>query len=214
MAKTQDSDGTSPNQEEFVDETQFLGNEDAEDRAVDNRILIKTITMASIEAQPERAVIAKRRTLLCRVGGIIMGTEQQLRDVAKAGKVSPDTHPEEYGTALVGQFGADVINDDGEILSSYRSGFCYLPGGFQEGELARFAKWRDYDRGMPMSYFFAAEPSGNPRGYRYVAMNAQRVDTFEQDVLQRLRAEAAIVMKGRMSDLPLLSDTRARTIAG
>lgn len=211
MARTQHNDDDAQNQ--VPDD--FYGDEAAENRTVDTTSVVKTISAGYCAFLPERAIVAKGKTLLGRIGGTMFGVDFQLRNVkdhADKG-YTPETHPEAFGRAMVGDFNADRFNDDGSI-DFFEGGFCYLPGGFQERALARFQQLSDEEksRGMTFSAFIFAEPAGNPRGFRYVLENAMRVVQDERMLVTRLRREALLVQKMR-ADTPLISDQRARTVA-
>lgn len=158
---------------------------------------IKTISVGYCNMLPERAKIADAKVLIGRIGGTIRGTEQQIRNPEAVAKgAAPD-----YGTALVGNFNADVYGDGGEVIAEYAEvGYCYLPGGFQENTIARFADVCDATPAdetpkLTFSAFIWAEPSSNPRGYRYVLTSAQRVDKQLQDLRRRMQQEAVMVAR-------------------
>lgn len=157
---------------------------------IDERIYRKMLTMKTIEAVPERAIVAKKRVLLCRISGIVSGTVQS----EKADKT-------EQFTGLAGEFEAEVYDDDGQFRVYY-GGICYLPAGFHEATLARLSRLRPEDAtqngGLAFSLEFAAEPAGNPAGYSYVARNVMRVSRRD-DALARLADEARLVKAARPS---------------
>ncbi len=184
--------GQVPNEEDF------FGQEN--DRlTLDRAAGIKTISVGYCNMLPERCVTAGRKILIGRIGGRVFGVERQLRNpdaVAKAKTAADAERIADYGTALVGSFNADVYSDGGEVTAEFAdSGFCYLPGGFQEGMLARFAGMDPavQAKGASFSVFIWAEPYANPRGYRYVLTNAIRVDRSIADMRRRMQQEAVLV---------------------
>lgn len=185
----------------------FLGRPDATDRTIDTAQRIKTLSVGYCAMNPERAKIANKRILIGRMGGTAFGVERQLRNPETATK-SPELA--EYGQALAGNFNADVYSDDGEIIAEYTdAGFLYFPTGHQEAALARLQKMSDQERerGMVFSAFIYAEPAQNPRGYRYMLMNAMRVEEGIRDARRALQQEAALIA-ARVGGLNLLPDGR------
>lgn len=200
--KNQDDEAT----EGFQTAEEFLGDADATGYTVDSTLGIKTISPGYCGLNAERAKIANKRVLLGRIGGTMFGVADQVRNPQEVAKGAPP----DIGIALVGDFDCDKYADDyaktGEIEQSFSGGFCYLPGGFQEGELSRFAKLTAEEQaaGHRFAYFIGAEPATNMRGYRYVLMNALRVRIDEQSVRARMRQEAALIALGALGNAPLI----------
>lgn len=201
--QTADNGKHGEGQDGFVDGTA------ADNMVVDQRIYRKTLTMATIDALPERAVVNKRTTLLCRIGGEIRGVaiEYRAEDANK-----PEAQRQSF-TALVGEFEADTYSDDGEFFSFY-AGQCYLPTGFHDAVLTQFrnrcdelqaAKDTTTSPFIRFNLEFASEPAPNPRGYRYIARNMSPVPR-RTDALAMQRETARLVRAS--GDLPALDGPR------
>jgi len=189
------------------DDEDFFGQENSR-VTIDRAASIKTISVGYCNMLPERCVTAGRKVLIGRIGGRMFGVERQLRNPDAVGKAKNAADAEriaDYGTALVGNFNADVYGDGGEVTAEFAdSGFCYLPTGQQESMLARFAGLPPEVQagGAPFSVFIWAEPYANPRGYRYVLTNAIRVDRSIADMRRRMQQEAVMVQAEAMRALP------------
>lgn len=160
----------------------------------DRRIHLKTLTMATIAANPVRAKMARDHVRLCRIAGIINGSEREFRaeDAGKPGAVP--------FWALVGRFEADVYSDDGEI-SGYYGGQCYLPKGFHEAclsELQSRIDQGDESPAIPFNLEMWAVPASNPAGYSYLGVNLNPVLRDPADPLERMR----MVSENRPAGLP------------
>jgi hypothetical protein len=207
--KTSNTQNGSEDQASRVD---FLG-EESDNLTVDRTQGIKTISVGYCNMLPERAKIANRRMLIGRIGGMIRGTERQLRNpeaVQNAKSAEDKERIADYGIALVGDFNADVIGDDGEVTAEFADvGFAYLPGGFHEATLSKFAAVCDATPDGqnpvlgPFSTFIWAEPATNPRGYRYVLTNAQRVNKQLNDLRRAMQREAILVAHATQQQLML-----------
>lgn len=172
----------------------------------DDRIWQKTITPSRINAIAERCKLADggrgATVLLFRCAGIIRGI---------AVETMPDKPDQEF-QVLVGEFEADVYGDrfseDGmpEILSRWAAPQCYLPGGFHEGMLKRLNERTTPDTPNPTINFnfeFASTPAPNPRGYRWIARNLDKValDKTNYLVQSRMAASLAHVRPAGLPDL-------------
>lgn len=184
MSDPKHNDGGQDNQHEWETEEQARAGLGEAGRVNDNRIVRKTLTMASIGAVPERCVVAKEPVLIGRFFGIMFGTERQSL-AADADK--PDSQ-KTWFEAIEGDCMATAYLDDGAILQ-YLGGYCYMPGGFQERVIAMFRRLSDADRerGMDFDFQFAAVPARNPRGYAYVGRSLLAVSADEQN--RRIEAD-------------------------
>jgi hypothetical protein len=178
----------------FQDAEAFLGDATDTSKVVDNTIVIKTISTGYCKFNPERSKIAGKLMVLGRIGGVMMGVEEQARNPEGISK----GEEADNGLAMVGEFFADVYGDDGEVME-YAGGYCYMPGGMHEAILSRFQRLSPEAqlKGLRFSYFIGAEPRGNPRGYGYVCQNAERVEMLETSIAQRLKREAALIASGK-----------------
>ena len=188
--------------------SEYVSESGAENMVADQRIYRKTLTMATIEALPQRCIVAKKIIPLCRWGGLVRGTVQEW----KAEDANKPMSEREIFTGLVGEFEADVFSDDGEVFTFY-GGQTYLPKGFHEAVLSQFqsvcdAALKEKSAISPTTRFnleFAAEPTGKGVGYRYLARNMdpvlRRTDELE---LMRVRARLA----RQHADLPSLEGPR------
>ena len=138
------------------------------------------LTMATIEAAPERAKTEKKRVFVASFIGIASGVK--LVD-------NPMGNPPHF-TALTGQF--EATNHKSEI---WRSGVLYLPGGFHEmilSMLEELTEAEDRSKFDKASVSFAlhidAVPADNPAGYAYVAKNLLPIS--KADPLSILRVAA------------------------
>jgi hypothetical protein len=205
MRNTQSNDAHDKNQEYMDPETGEFVSAEQSGLNIDEAIYIKTITPARINALPERAKVAGKTVLLYTCSGIVTGTEMQ----------SDASNQQEF-EALVGQFEAVVYLDpegkEGKT-QKYRSGYCYLPGGFHERLLsaykralgrARTERGEDIE-GIQHAFIFdiAAVPTGNPRGYSYMAANAMAINPQFDPLSQLNRQHALASASGK---LPLLTD--------
>lgn len=178
----------------------FLGgSEDEKEFARESQI--KTISTGYCNFNGERAKIANAPVLCGRIGGVIMGTERQLRNPEAVEKAIRDKKPvedvAEYGIALVGNFNADVYDDDGVVTAEYADcGFCYLPSGFHEAALSKFQGLDDeaIQRGMPFSAFVIAIPRSNLRGYSWELKAAARVDKNRVTMARLMQQEARLAL--------------------
>lgn len=184
-------------QGEFVSESQA-------ETAIDRRIHRKTLTMATIGAAPERAKTKQQTVMLCRIAGEARGTARE----CSAEEMKKPEDQREYFLALVGQFEADVYDDDGEILS-FAGGQCYLPTGFHEAVLTELTRSIEASGDQGRARFnleFAAQPRPNPAGYGYVARNLNRIVVDDNDMLAIMRRQGEEARKS--PDLPLLTGRR------
>ena len=194
MATTRRSDNGSQESQEAVNPTDFLGL-DNDGLVVDTTSQTKTISTGYCAFNGERAKIKNRPVLCGRIGGTAMGTERQLRNPDVAVK-NPEAA--EYGVALVGNFNADVYEDDGEVVAEFANvGFCYLPSGFHEAALARFADTvadaEDGNKRMVFSAFVWAVPRSNSRGYGWILRNAMRIEKGVKTLHSMMAAEARMI---------------------
>lgn len=186
-------------QQQFQLDDEMIGEED-QPGVVDTTIGIKTVSVNYCGFTPERCKTLNNgrggRVVLGRISGKMFGTERQLRNPKE---VAEGTAEADWGIAAVGEFTADRYGDDGEVIE-YEGGFCYFPGGLHERVLARFQGLtpEQQGEGYRVSYFIAAEPSNNLRGYRYVTANAQRVEEIEGSIRLRLKKEAALILSGKL----------------
>jgi hypothetical protein len=170
-----DTSNPSPDQDAFAD---VIRDAQGDEQVQDTRIYQKTLTPGRISALPERCVIEKRPVVCFRVGGIMYGV----------GEESMPDKPDVVFRPAQGQFEADVYEPDGSI-TEYAAGQVYLPSGFHEQLLAQFQQLtvEEQQRGHVFSYWFAAVPAANPRGYRWQAANAMLVSRNERSVLSQLK---------------------------
>lgn len=192
MRTSEDNTSNAINQEYMDPNTGEFVSAEQSGLSVDEAIYIKTITPAKINALPERAKIAGKTVLLYTVSGVVSGTEIQ----------SDASETQEF-EALVGQFAATVyLDDNGKEgrTAQYRSGYCYLPGGFHEQLLAGYKRslmkaMEAGQEGVQQAFIFdiAGTPSGNPRGYSYMAANAMAINKAHDPLSQLNRQHALAV---------------------
>ncbi len=189
---------------------EFVGAADAQ-AIVDQRIYRKTLTMATIGAAPERAKTQQRVVLLCRIAGEVRGTARE----CSAEEMKKPEDQREYFTALVGQFEADVYDDNGEVVS-YAGGQCYLPTGFHEAVLTELTRAIEANGDSGFARFnleFAAsDKTKAPAGYSYMARNLNRVRVDPNDALAIMRREGEDVRKS--DQLPWLGGAGPDKVIG
>lgn len=234
MARSSHNENGAENQPSELGED-FFGVEN-ERLGVDRAQSIKTISVAYCGMMPDRCRMlnngAGGSLIIGRIGGTMFGVEQQLRNPEAVNNAKTAEEKEkiaDWGTAMVGNFNADVIGgggagEVGEIIGEFADvGYCYLPGGFHEGVLSRFAKeadaairadeqWKANNPGqsreptrpsVTFSVFIHAESYKNPRGYRYFLTNAMRVDKAISDMRRRMQQEAILVARDSNRQLAL-----------
>lgn len=163
----------------------------AEELQTDKANYRAKLTMATIEASPERAKTEKRRVSVAEFYGIASGiklVDNPMGDVPY--------------TALTGNFEA-VNTYNGEI---WRSGVLYLPGGFHEmivamlNDLTEDEGRSKFDKAsVQFALAIDAVPADNPAGYAYVAKNLLPVS--KADALAGIRQQM-IATKAELAALP------------
>jgi hypothetical protein len=147
------------------------------------------LTMATIEASPERAKTEKKRVQVAEFYGIASGI-----------KLVDNPMGDVPFTALTGNFEAVNLHN-GEI---WRSGVLYLPGGFHEMIVAMLNDLTDneerskFDKAqVQFALAIDAVPADNPAGYSYVATNLLPI--AKADALSAIRTQMVLTKQERLA---------------